>query len=392
LLIAAALTIPIFILQMVPMVWPGFERALHDGIGTTGLHLLLFALASIVQFGPGLRFYRDGWKAVRAGSPDMNTLVVLGTSAAYAYSVVATFAPGVLPAGTAHVYYEASAVIITLILVGKYMEAVARGRTSDAMKALMRLRPRTAQALRGEQEVSVDVDELRVGDRVRVRPGERVPVDGIVMEGSSHVDESMLTGESLPVRKEAGSEVVGGTMNEAGSFVFRVTRVGGETVLAQIIRLVEEAQSSKPQIQAMADRVVAVFVPVVLAIALVTFSIWLLFVPGPSLTFALVASVSVLIIACPCAMGLATPTSIMVGTGKAAEIGVLFRRGSAIQALAEADVIVLDKTGTLTEGRPTLTDAAAPDSHPSDNVLRWAAAVEQHSEHPIGRAILEGVE
>lgn len=388
LLVAAFVTVPILILQMVPMFWPAMERMLLDAVGTRALHLVLFVLASVVQFGPGLRFYRDGWKAVRSASPDMNTLVVLGTSAAYGYSVVATFAPDALPAGTAHVYYEASAVIITLILVGKYLESVAKGRTSQAMKALIKLRPRTASVLRGGDEVEVEVDALRPDDLVRVRPGERIPVDGIIVEGASHVDEAMLTGESMPVEKAIGDEVVGGTMNEAGSFVFSVTRVGTETVLAQIIRMVEEAQSSKPQIQALADRVVALFVPVVLVIAVLTFGIWLIWGPEPSLTLALVTAVSVLIIACPCAMGLATPTSIMVGTGKAAESGVLFRRGSAIQGLAEADVVVLDKTGTLTEGRPTLTDLLPLDSHPEEQLLQYAAGVEVRSEHPIGRAIV----
>lgn len=387
--VAASFTVPIVILQMVPMVWPAAQAALTNTIGVQNLHLILFALASVVQFGPGLKFYRDGWKATRAGSPDMNTLVVLGTSAAYGYSVVATFLPQVLPAGTAHVYYEASSAIIALILLGKYLEAIARGRTSEAMKALIRLRPRTASVVRGDREVEIDIEDVHPDDVIRVRPGERVPVDGVVLEGTSHVDESMITGESMPVEKSEGDEVVGGTMNEAGSFLFRATRVGAETVLAQIIRMVEEAQSSKPKIQALADRVVAVFVPVVLGIATLTFLGWIIWGPDPALTLGLVTAVSVLIIACPCAMGLATPTSIMVGTGKAAEMGVLFRRGSAMQALAEADVVVLDKTGTLTEGRPMLTDLLPVDSVSSKELLAYAAGVELHSEHPIGTAIVE---
>lgn len=389
LLIATIFTIPILLLQMVPMFWMPAAGWLRDTIGAATLNVLLFGLASVVQFGPGLRFYVQGWKAARAGSPDMNTLVMLGTSAAYGYSVVATFAPQILPAGTAHVYYEASAAIIALILLGKYMEAVAKGRTSEAMKSLIRLQPRTASVVRDGEEREVQIEHVQSGDVIRVRPGERVPVDGVVVDGQSYVDESMITGEPVPVEKQADDEVVGGTVNASGSFLFRATRVGADTVLAQIIRMVEEAQGSKPRIQALADRVVAVFVPTVLAIAALTFICWMIWGPDPALTLGLVTAVSVLIIACPCAMGLATPTSIMVGTGKAAEMGVLFRQGAAIQALAEADVIVLDKTGTVTEGRPQLTDLLPLDSLDADELLRLAAAAEVSSEHPIARAIVE---
>src|SRR5690554_4157523 len=354
--VAALLTTPLLLLEMVPMMIPGAHHWLQSIIATQTLWYLFFVLATAVQFGPDWRFYRAGWAALRRLSPDMNTLMMLGTSAAYGYSVVATFLPSLLPAASLHVYYEASAVIITLILAGKYMEALAKGRTSEAIRRLINLQPNTARVVRGGEELEVPLSEVGVGDVIRVRPGERVPVDGELVEGASYVDESMITGEPVPVEKTLGAEVIGGTINANGTFLFRVTRVEGDTVLAQIIRTVEQAQATKPQIQALADKVVAVFVPVVLVLAALTFGAWLWLGPAPALTAALVASVSVLIIACPCAMGLATPTSIMVGTGKAAELGVLFRKGDALQTLQEADIIALDKTGTLTEGRPTLTD------------------------------------
>ncbi len=386
---AALFTLPILLLSMGPMLVPGGHAWLEGWLPTQTLFYVLFALASVVQFGPGARFYKAGLAALRQRSPDMNTLVMLGTSAAYGYSVVATFAPGVLPAGTVHVYYEASAAIITLILLGKYLEALARGRTSEAIKSLLRLQPPTARLLRNGQEEEVPVEDVVAGDVVLVRPGEKIPVDGLVVGGASYVDESMITGEPVPVEKAEGAEVVGGTINGTGSFRFRATRVGGETVLAQIIRLVEEAQMSRPRIQALADKVVAVFVPVVLGLATLTFAAWLIWGPAPALTFALVNAVAVLIIACPCAMGLATPTSIMVGTGKGAALGILFRRGEALQTLHEANVIALDKTGTLTEGRPRLTDLVTAPGFDENDVLRLVAAVERLSEHPIARAVVE---
>ncbi|RVU43003.1 copper-translocating P-type ATPase [Lujinxingia sediminis] len=387
--IAALLSAPLLLLEMVPMMVPAAHHWLMGVIERQTLWMVFFVLATAVQFGPGWRFYRAGWAALRRLSPDMNTLVMLGTSAAYGYSVVATFVPGVLPAASLHVYYEASAVIITLILAGKYMEALAKGRTSQAIRRLVGLQPKRARVVRGGKDVEVPLAEVREGDVVRVRPGERVPVDGEVVEGASYVDESMITGEPLPVEKREGAQVVGGTINGHGTFLFRVTRVAGDTVLAQIIRTVEEAQATKPQIQALADKVVAVFVPVVLVLAALTFGAWLWLGPAPALTSALVAAVSVLIIACPCAMGLATPTSIMVGTGKAAEMGVLFRKGDALQTLQEADIVALDKTGTLTEGRPTLTDFFVQSGINEAEVLQLAAAVERGSEHPIARAIVE---
>jgi Cu+-exporting ATPase len=391
LLLAAGLTLPILLLEMVPMLVPGAHAALMDLVPRQTLWLVFFALGTAVQFGPGLRFYRAGLAAVRHGAPDMNTLVALGTSAAYGYSVVATFLPGVLPEGTRHVYYEAAAVVITLVLLGKYFEARAKGQTGEAIRALVGLQPRTARVLTDGGEEARAIEAVQPGDRIRVRPGERVPVDGVVESGGSFVDEAMLTGEPAPVEKTEGAEVTGGTVNGTGQFVFRATRVGAETVLAQIVRMVQEAQGQKPPIQALADRVVAVFVPVVLAIAALTFGAWMLFGPEPALPLALVATVSVLIIACPCAMGLATPTSIMVGAGKGARLGVLFRRGAALQTLSETDVIAFDKTGTLTEGRPRLTDVIVREGAAEGDVLALAAAAEAGSEHPIARALIEDV-
>ncbi|CAN5614910.1 heavy metal translocating P-type ATPase [soil metagenome] len=389
-LVAGGLTVPIVLLDMVPMMIPGGHHWLTGIIPEPALLYILFLLASAVQFGPGRRFYRLGWSSLRAKSPDMNALVMIGTTAAYGYSVVATVAPALLPEGAAHVYFEASAVIITLILLGKYLEMIARGRTSAAIRRLVDLQPPVARLLRNGQPTSVPLAEVQPGDALLILPGDRIPVDGIVIEGASYVDEAMISGEPVPVEKTDGAELVGGTVNQTGSLTMRATRVGSETVLAQIIRLVEHAQASKPAIQALADRVVAVFVPVVLVIAALTFGAWLLLGPAPALTYALVAAVSVLIIACPCAMGLATPTSIMVGTGRAAELGVLFRRGDAVQALQEVHVIALDKTGTITLGRPTLTDVVLLNGGDESEVLRLAAAVEARSEHPIAKAIAEG--
>ncbi|MEO1569743.1 MAG: heavy metal translocating P-type ATPase [Bacteroidota bacterium] len=390
--IAAGFTLPIVLLDMGAMLVPPVHEALMALLPMQTWRFVFFALASVVQFGPGLRFYRTGWAAVRHGAPDMNTLVALGTSAAYGYSVVATFLPSILPPGANHVYYEASATVITLILVGKYLEALAKGRTSEAIRALLRLQPDTARVERSGQYVETLIAEVVVGDRVQVRPGERVPVDGTVVEGRSFVDEAMLTGEPVPVEKGEGDLVVGGTVNQAGSFTLRATQVGANTVLQQIIRMVEAAQGSKPAVQALADRVVAVFVPIVLIIAASTFAVWLAVGPDPALTYALVAAVSVLIIACPCAMGLATPTAVMVGTGKAAQLGVLFRRGEALQTLTEVEVVALDKTGTLTEGRPTLTDVVTASGFEDDEVLRLVAAVEARSEHPIAAALMRAAE
>ncbi|MCB5176171.1 heavy metal translocating P-type ATPase [Microvirga lenta] len=388
--IAAVLTLPIFLLEMGAHFVPGVDEWLMATIGHQESWYLQFALTTLVLFGPGLRFFRKGVPALLRFAPDMDSLVVLGTSAAYGYSVVATFLPGLLPAGTANVYYEAAAVIVTLILLGRYLEAKAKGRTSEAIKRLLGLQAKTARVVRDGQAMEIPLDQVLAGDVVQVRPGEKVPVDGQVIEGSSFVDESMITGEPVPVQKAEGAEVVGGTINKTGSFTFRATRIGADTVLAQIIRMVEQAQGSKLPIQALVDKVTAWFVPAVMAAAALTFLVWLVFGPEPALSLALVNAVAVLIIACPCAMGLATPTSIMVGTGRAAELGVLFRQGEALQSLKEVGVVALDKTGTLTKGRPDLTDFVTAEGFSEQDVLRLVASVESRSEHPIAEAIVEG--
>ncbi len=392
LLLAAILTLPVFTLEM----GSHFIPAVHDWVmGSLGHQTswhLQFVLTSLVLFGPGLRFFRKGIPALLRWAPDMNSLVVLGTSAAYAYSVVTTFLPGLLPAGLDNVYYEAAAVIVTLILLGRYLEAKAKGRTSEAIRRLMRLQAKTARVMRGDGAMEIPLDQVLAGDIVQVRPGERIPVDGEVIEGSSFVDEAMITGEPVPVQKAQGAEVVGGTINKTGSFTFRATRIGADTVLAQIIRMVEQAQGSKLPIQALVDSVTAWFVPAVMAAAALTFLVWLFFGPDPALTFALVNAVAVLIIACPCAMGLATPTSIMVGTGRAAEIGVLFRQGEALQSLKEIGIVAFDKTGTLTQGRPELTDFVTASGFSELETLRLIAAVESRSEHPVAQAIVAAAE
>ncbi len=388
LLIAATLTLPVFILEMGSHLVPAMHHWVMQVLGQQTSWYLQFVLATLVLFGPGLRFFRKGIPALLRGAPDMNSLVSVGTAAAYGYSVVATFVPEVLPQGTANVYFEAAAVIVSLILLGRTLEARAKGRTSQAIKRLVGLQAKTARVERNGETLEIPLDQVATGDIVLVRPGEKVPVDGEVVEGTSYVDESMITGEPVPVQKNVGTDVVGGTINKTGAFSFRVTKIGANTVLAQIIRLVEEAQGSKLPIQALVDKVTLWFVPAVMAAAALTFLIWLIFGPDPALTFALVNAVAVLIIACPCAMGLATPTSIMVGTGRAAELGVLFRKGEALQALRDVSVIALDKTGTLTKGRPELTDLVPAEGFEHDEVLALVAAVETRSEHPIAEAIV----
>lgn len=386
--IAAIFTAPLFVLEMGSHLYAPMHHWLLHSFGQQPLYILYFLLATVVQFGPGLRFYRKGFPTLMRGAPDMNALVLIGTSAAWSYSVVATFVPGILPAGTANVYFEASAVIITLVLLGRFLEARAKGRTSEAIKRLIGLQPKTARVRRGEDWADVAIAEVVVGDIIQVRPGERLPVDGEVKSGSSYVDEAMISGEPVPVAKGEGDEVVGGTINKTGSFTYRATKVGADTLLAQIIRMVEEAQGSKLPIQALVDKVTAWFVPAVIAAAILTFVVWLTFGPAPALTFGLVNAVAVLIIACPCAMGLATPTSIMVGTGRAAEMGVLFRHGAALQTLRSVSVVAFDKTGTLTEGRPELTDLEPADGFERASVLSLVAAAEAQSEHPLAEAIV----
>jgi heavy metal translocating P-type ATPase len=386
---AAILTIPVFVLEMGSHLVPAIHDFVMESVGMRESWYLQFLLATLVLFGPGLRFFRKGVPALLRLAPDMNSLVVLGTTAAWGFSVVATFAPQLLPEGTTNVYYEAAAVIITLILLGRYLEARAKGRTSEAIKRLLGLQAKSARVLRNGEAVDVPLQAVLTGDVIIVRPGEKIPVDGIVIDGSSYVDESMITGEPVPVTKAAGSDVVGGTVNKNGSFTFQATKVGSDTLIAQIIRMVEEAQADKLPIQAMVDKVTNWFVPAVMLAAAATFIVWLVFGPDPALTFALVNAVAVLIIACPCAMGLATPTSIMVGTGRAAEMGVLFRRGDALQTLRDAEVIAVDKTGTLTLGKPTLAYFKTIEGFGRNEILGLVASLEARSEHPIAEAIVD---
>jgi len=390
--VAGAATLPLFVIEMALHFVPGAHDWLMGAIGMAPWRILSFLLASFVLFVPGLRFYRKGVPNLLRLTPDMNSLVVLGATAAWAFSTVATFAPRWLPAGTANVYFEAAAVIVTLILVGRWFEARAKGQTSQAIRRLVTLQAKTARVERDGSEIELPIDQVTPGDVIVVRPGERIPVDGSVLSGASFVDESMLTGEPVPVEKGEGARVVGATINTTGAFRFRAEKVGADTVLAQIVRMVEAAQGAKLPIQALVDRVTGWFVPVVIAVAVVTFGVWLVFGPQPALGFALVNAVAVLIIACPCAMGLATPTSIMVGTGRAAELGVLFRKGEALQALQGVEVVAFDKTGTLTEGRPELTDLAVAEGFDRDEVLGLVAALETRSEHPIARAIIKAAE
>ncbi|MDH7512724.1 MAG: heavy metal translocating P-type ATPase [Clostridiales bacterium] len=351
---------------------------------------VLWLLATPVQFLIGWPFLRGAWKSFRRRNADMNTLIAVGTLAAYFYSAAATLFPsffekaGIKP----EVYFDTSAFIIALILFGRWLEARAKGRASEAIKKLAGLQPRLARVLREEGEVDIPVEEVRVGDLVVVRPGERIPVDGVVEEGRSSVDESMITGESLPASKAPGNEVIGATLNKTGSFRFRATKVGKDTTLAQIIRLVEDAQGSKAPIQRLADIIAGYFVPVVISIAIATFVIWFDFGPSPSLTFALLNFVAVLIIACPCALGLATPTAVMVGTGKGAENGILIKGGESLETVHKVDTIVFDKTGTLTKGEPEVTDIISLDGFEEEDVLALAAAAEKPSEHPLGEAIV----
>ncbi|MFL5735191.1 MAG: heavy metal translocating P-type ATPase [Chloroflexia bacterium] len=369
----------IMALMFLPLPWPMQTR-----------YYIMFLIATPVQIWAGWQFYRGTWMAARHFTTNMNTLVAVGTSVAYLYSVFVTFFPEVVQqAGLApEAYYDTSTAIIGLILMGRYLEARARGQTSEAIKKLMGLAPRTARVVRGEVEIDVPLDHVQVGDVLRVRPGDKVPVDGVVVEGASAVDESMLTGESLPVEKDPGSQVIGATLNRTGSFTFKATRVGKDTALAQIVRLVEEAQGSKAPIQRLADEISSYFVPAVLGVAALTFVLWYFLGPEPRITYALVSMISVLIIACPCALGLATPTAIMVGTGKGAEHGVLIRGGEALEGAHKVNAIVLDKTGTLTRGLPSVTDVITANGLTEHDLIRLAGSAERGSEHPLGEAIV----
>ncbi len=357
----------------------------------SGKSYLLWALATPVQFWAGWRFYRGAWGALKHGTTDMNTLIAVGSSAAYIYSMIAVISPGLFTSDKlqAHLYFDTSSMIIALILLGRFLEARAKGQTSAAIKKLIGMKPRTALVIRDGEEREVSIDDVLVGDLVLVRPGARVPVDGVIRQGYSSIDESMITGESIPVEKKTSDEVIGGTINKTGSFQFEATKVGKDTTLAQIVRLVEEAQGSKAPIQRLADIIASYFVPIVIGIATITFIVWYFVGPDPALTYALINFVAVLIIACPCALGLATPTAIMVGTGKGAEHGILIRSAEALERSHRINTVLLDKTGTLTKGEPKVTDIVAITSFSREEVLRLAASAEHGSEHPLGEAIVK---
>jgi len=387
--IAFILTLPLFVLEMTGHAYEPFHHWLMGVIDPQTLYYLYFVLATAVIFWPGLRFFKKGLPALLRGHPEMNSLVAVGVAAAYGYSLVTTFAPGLLPETARYVYYEAATVIVTLILFGRLMEARATGRTGAAIEKLAGLQAKTARVERDGREIDVPAADVVPGDIVVIRPGERIPVDGTVLDGQSNIDESMISGEPIPVAKSAGATVIGGTVNTTGTLRFTAEKVGRDTMLASIIRMVEQAQGAKLPIQALVDRVTAWFVPAVIVLAVITFAVWYLVGPDPKITHALIAAVAVLIIACPCAMGLAVPVSIVVGGGRAAELGVLFRKGDALQGLQYVSTVVVDKTGTVTKGRPELTDFITAEGFDEADVLAMVAAVEARSEHPIADAIVK---
>ena len=389
LLISACLSLPVFILEMGGHLIPAFHHWVMQHIGMQNSWLFQFVLTTLVLIFPARRFYQKGIPALLRFAPDMNSLVAVGTLAAYGFSCVATFAPTWLPENNVHVYFESAAVIVTLILLGRYLEAKAKGRTSQAIQHLLCLQPKTARIIENGQVREVKIAQVQLGMQLLIQPGEKIPVDATVIDGQSFIDESMITGEPIPVAKTIGMTVVAGTINQQGSLTIQATAVGANTVLSQIIRMVEQAQGSKLPIQGLVDRVTMWFVPVVMGLALITFALWLFFGPEPALTLSLVNAVAVLIIACPCAMGLATPTSIMVSTGRGAELGILFKQGQALQQLQETQIIAVDKTGTVTEGKPTLTDFVVLDSSQTAQILQAVASVEAKSEHPIAVAIVQ---
>jgi Cu+-exporting ATPase len=394
--ISLVLTAPVFVLAMSEMI-PG--QPVQHALGMRLITWLQLVLATPVVLWGGRPFFERGWASVVNRSLNMFTLIAIGTGVAYVYSVVAALVPGIFPAsfrthgGEVAVYFEAAAVITTLVLLGQVLELRARSQTNSAIRALLGLAPKTARLLHDDgSEVDVPLEQVKLGDRLRVRPGEKVPVDGIVLEGSSSVDESMVTGEPIPVEKTAGSRVTGATVNGTGSFVMRAERVGSETLLAQIVRMVNEAQRSRAPIQRLADVVASYFVPAVVLIAALTFIIWSIIGPQPRMAYALVNAVAVLIIACPCALGLATPMSIMVGTGRGATAGVLVKNAEALEIMGKVDTIVVDKTGTLTEGRPQLLSVVALGQWQENDLLDLAASLERASEHPLAGAVVTGAE
>ena len=385
--LAAIISIPVLIIayaKYLPIVRDWSTETLRLAWGASAL------LTLPVLFWSGIDFFTGAWAALKHRAANMNTLIALGTSAAWLYSTVTVIFPGIFPKGTAEPFYDVVAVVIALVVLGQALELRAKGRTSEAIKKLMGLQAKTARVIRDGQEIDLPVEEVLVGDVVQVRPGEKVPVDGILVEGSSAVDESMLTGESLPVSKKTGDEVIGATLNKTGAFKFRATKVGKDTALAQIVKMVQEAQNSKAPIARMADIISGYFVPVVMILAVLTFIIWFDFGPQPQLVYALITGVTVLIIACPCALGLATPMSLMVGIGKGAENGILIRSGEALQTAQGIQTVILDKTGTITKGKPELTDTFVSTDWKENDLLHLAASVERSSEHPLAEAIVEG--
>ena len=389
LILSIACGIPLLLLSMLPMAVPALHHALMRINPDPGFwNLIQFAFATPVMFGPGRVFLRRGWRAARELSPDMNTLVALGTWSAYLSSTAVALVPSAFPPNARHAYFEAAAVVIALVLVGRWLEARAKGRGAEAIGRLLALKPAQARLVRRGREIETEVAAVIPGDELAVRPGDRIPVDGVLLAGESRVDESMLTGEPMPKAKRPGDRVTGGTLNGDGHFTFRAEAVGADTALARIIKLVEEAQGARPPIQDKADKVVALFTPVVLAIALATFAAWLALGAAPAFPAALTHAVAVLVIACPCAMGLATPAALLAGTGRAAELGILVREGAALQALAEARFLALDKTGTLTQGNPQVTSFRVDPAWPEDKVLALAAGLEARSAHPLAKAMV----
>ncbi|WP_417276875.1 heavy metal translocating P-type ATPase [Castellaniella sp.] len=390
--IALVLTLPVFLVEMGGHLIPAVHHFVQNAVSGQTLAIGQFVLATAVLAGPGRQFFSRGFKALWHLGPDMNTLVALGAGSAWLYSTLVTFAPAIFPEASRHLYFEAAAVVTTLILLGRWLEARARGRAGSAIRQLLNLQPRTAWVLRDGHWSEHPIDQLSVGDHIRVRPGEKIPVDGLVTEGESWVDESMITGEPMPVTRRSGDPLIGGTINTRGSLEFQATQVGADTVLAHIIRMVEQAQGSKLPIQRMVDRVTGWFVPAVMLLAVLAFLAWLMWGPTPQLAHALIAGVAVLIIACPCAMGLATPISIMVATGRAAGQGIVFRQGDALQRLRNARVVAFDKTGTLTQGRPALSDIKPLGAWDDTRLLQAVASIQSASEHPIGKAVTEAAE
>jgi Cu+-exporting ATPase len=393
--VSLALTAPLLIMAMTDML-P--DTPVRHALPAGWLPWIELLLATPVVLWGGWPFFQRGWASIVNRSMNMFTLIALGTGVAYAFSLVATLVPGIFPksfremGGTVPVYFEASAAIVTLVLLGQVLELRARSRTGAAIRALLDLAPKTARRVSDGREEDIPLESVKVGDRLRVRPGEKVPVDGVVLEGSSAVDESMVTGESLPVERGPGSRVIGATVNGGGSFVMRAEHVGSETLLARIVQMVAQAQRSRAPIQRLADRVAGIFVPAVIAIAAITFVAWGLWGPEPRLAYALVNAVAVLIIACPCALGLATPMAIMVGTGRGAAAGVLIRNAEALETLEKVDTLVLDKTGTLTEGKPALESVSATNGVRDAELVRLVASVEQGSEHPVAAAIVQAAQ